>query len=64
MSHVVIIIDRAPSPSSSLEHDAKDACTARVEYHVPHDATDTEVERMFTRLYRQVRRLGMAGGDA
>jgi len=64
MSHITIIIDRAPSPSTSLEHDAADACKAHVEYRVPHDATDTEVERMAMRLYRQVKKLGLAGSDA
>jgi hypothetical protein len=61
MSHITIIIGRAPS--GTVPHDEEeDRCSAQVEYRVPHDATDVEVGQAVKRLYRQVKNLG-AGSD-
>lgn len=60
MSHITVIINRAPPPPSSTAVTAEtaDPVTAYVTYVVPHEATDSEVGQMAKKLYRQVRDLG------
>lgn len=61
MSHITVIINRAPPPPSSTATEASapaDPVTAYVTYVVPHDASDADVGQMAKKLYKQVRDLG------
>ena len=57
MSHIVIIIDRAPPPPTGLAPESE-AVSASVKYVVPHEATDAEVGQAVRKLVKQVRDLG------
>lgn len=59
MSHIVIIVDRKPAPTTDAVTEAgASECTATVTYVVPHDATDAEVGQAVKKLVKQVRDLG------
>jgi len=57
VSHIVIIVNRAPPPTA----DETDSVTASVSYHVPHDATDQQVAQAVKQLFKQVKNLGSEG---
>jgi hypothetical protein len=57
MSHIVIIIDRAPPPTTSEAHDSS-AVNARVSWSPPDNMSDQEVAQNVKRLYKQVKNLG------
>lgn len=59
MSHIVIIIDRAPPTGSEAEATMETPpVSARVTWTPPHDMSDAEVAQAVKRLYRQIRNLG------
>lgn len=59
MSHVVIIIDRAPPPSADVDtHPAEDQIIAHVEFTPPDAMSEADVVQHVRKLYRQVRNLG------
>jgi hypothetical protein len=61
LSHITVIINRAPPPPSATSAavaDTPDPVTAYVSYAVPHEASDADVGQMAKKLYRQVKDLG------
>lgn len=57
MSHITIIIDRGPPPSTDAQHD-DDTIRAHVEFTPPDAMSEAEVVQHVRKLYRQVRNLG------